>query len=130
MKIYNGLLGRGIHARDDAGAARKKTFHADGKKFLKDLAKELGLTGKCEIKSNQAGREVSGDVFLQADTLFICMNESGNGVKVLYRRHRSRQDTTGMGNNWVTMHELSHSEMRREDFINSCKEWVDNPVPA
>ena len=68
-------------AYDDA---QKRRFHATGRKRLKALAAALGFEpGSFDLRCNQGGIAVSGEITLHADTLYvqICQPATGCGQR-------------------------------------------------
>lgn len=94
----------------------KALFHKEAKKALRKLAQELGLKpGQYDIRSNQGGNAVSGEVTLHTDkavrfdlndtdyvqiALYIQVSKSvlGPGREVMFRACAGRQDYTGERN--------------------------------
>lgn len=105
--------------------AAKETFHSEGRKFLKSLAKEIGMPeGSYEIRSNKAGMAVSGEVTLHGETLYVQLSESvvgRPGVGILYRTCEGRKDYRGGNNNWAEMSDLARDPGFLDTFINRCK---------
>ena len=85
-------------------AEGKEAFHKEGKRVLRLLVKELGLKkGEYEIRSNQGGIAVSGEVTLHADHWYIQVAQPCcQGGPVLWRLCQSQKDYTGMSNNYAT----------------------------
>lgn len=80
----------------------KAKFHAEGRKALKRVAAKLGLLPSTfDIRSNQGGIAVSGEVTLHSDHLYIQLYQScmGPGYEILYRTCKGRKDYTGGPNN-------------------------------
>lgn len=128
MKIDTALLTEDINSYSDSGDARKAAFHRAGKRFLKELAAELGLAaGSFDVRSNQGGIAVSGEVTLHANKIYVQLSESciGNdgGVSILYRSCQGRKDCCGGRNNHISMRELARSGQER--FIETCKGIVN-----
>jgi HD superfamily phosphohydrolase YqeK len=122
MKIPKSLLVTGMNAYSDQGALRKQKFHTDGKKFLKELAALLGVSDKCDIRSNVAGIAVSGEVTLHADHLYVQLSESSKpGISILYRSCEHRKDYCGGQNNFTTMQDLAGDEDAQNAFVARCK---------
>ena len=75
--VPSALLADEINAYSDAGAERKVAFHRDGRRFLRALASELWLArGSFDVRSNEGGIAVSGEVTLHSDTLYVQLSES------------------------------------------------------
>lgn len=124
MEITKGLLCRDINGYSDAGAARKQTFHKEGKKFLKQLAEVLGITAECDVRSNLGGVAVSGEVTLHGDRLYVQLYEYQNGVQVLYRACTGRKDYTGGQNNNANMQELAQDYSALDLFVARLKKMM------
>lgn len=90
-------------------APAKKLFHSDGRKALRRLADALGLAeDNYDIRSNQAGVAVSGEITLHGESIYVqlslgCM---GPGREVLFRRVTGRKDYCGERNHFASVHEL------------------------
>jgi hypothetical protein len=114
---------RDVHAYDDAGMQRKEVFHKLGRSFLRQLAKELELPPKSfDLRSNQGGMAVSGEVTLHAEKLYVQLDESaigGGGITVLYRSCRGRRDYSGGSNQWAHMRQLAESN-GAQAFVAHC----------
>lgn len=119
--VPSGLLTAGIHSYSDEAHARKCAFHRDGRRFLKALAAELNLArGSFEVRSNEGGIAVSGEVTLHSDTLYVQLYESclRPGVDVLYRRCNGRRDYCGAANHFVALRELAAGDWRLKAFVS------------
>lgn len=115
---------QGINAYSTAGAEAKAYFHSAGKKFLREVAKELDLPkGTFEVRSNMGGIAVSGEVTLHSDTLYVQLSEScmRPGVDILFRSCRGRKDYSGGMNHWSNVRTLGAFPHERERFIESLK---------
>lgn len=119
-----GLLEAEINAYSAAGAERKRAFHRDGRRFLRGLASELGLArGSFDVRSNEGGIAVSGEVTLHSDTLYVQLSEMclWRGVSVLYRRCNGRRDYHGEGNHFAVMHRLAADNWRLSAFVSELR---------
>lgn len=97
-------------------AANKKAFHAEAKKVLRQVAKKMDLsTGDFDIKSNQAGVAVSGEIHLHTDGLYITI--SGpifmDKTEIMYRQCNGRKESTGGANQWVCLSRLLDDDIIR-----------------
>lgn len=111
---------KGINAYSENGALDKEYFHVEGKKFLRDLAKEIGIpSGEYDIRSNKGGMAVSGEVTLHADRLYVQLYESAiaPGVSILFRSCKSRGDYTGGQNFHESLPFLFTSSLERAEFV-------------
>lgn len=109
MKIPPSLLKTDYCAYSDVGAANKEALHKDGKKFLRELAKMLGLEKTdYDLRSNLGGIAVSGEVTLHTDKTYVQISEgwSGQGLTILHRTCRDRDDCCGGANHHVDMRDL------------------------
>jgi hypothetical protein len=110
----------GVNAYSDAGATAKDYFHLEGKKFLRDLAKEIGIpAGTFDIRSNKGGIAVSGEVTLHSDTLYVQLHESAMrpGIDILFRSCKGRGDYTGNQNFSASLPLLFTSTLERDEFV-------------
>ncbi len=83
-------------------ADAKAAFHKNAKKQLALLALELGfLKEGFDIRSNQGGIAVSGEITLHHDAAYVQVSQSCMGGGILYRTCVGRKDYTGGHNNWV-----------------------------
>lgn len=115
----------GINAYSEAGAVSKDYMHIEGKKFLRDLAKEVGIpAGTFDVRSNKAGMAVSGEVTLHSDRLYIQLSEASfrPGLELLYRTCKGRGDYTGGGNNYKSVPLLFAYTDERDRFIQQLAE--------
>ena len=86
--------------------AQKRAFHAAGKKRLKALAAELGFErGAFDLRSNQGGVAVSGEVTLHHSELYvqICQPATGWDSGILIRTCKGRKDYTGGRNHFAPL---------------------------
>src|SRR5262245_57277995 len=105
VKAFNWTLGVAYNAQ------RKARFHSMGRARLQLLAKELGLPkGSFEIRSNQGGIAVSGEVTLHHEKVYVQIAQSclGNSVGILSRKCNGRKDYTGGRNHWLPLERLDH----------------------
>lgn len=80
-------------------AAQKRLFHSTARARLRRLAMELSLpTGSYDLRSNQGGIAVSGEVTLHHEQVYVQVSQ-GFGPGVLIRTCRGRRDYTGGPNN-------------------------------
>lgn len=127
MRIPPQLAGlRNINGYTATADADKTTFHREGVKFLRELAKEIGMPdGTYAIRSNKAGPAVSGEVTLHGETLYVQLYEScvgSGGVSILYRTCRGLKDYSGGTNNDARMDALFTDNDRKDRFIQRLKE--------
>jgi hypothetical protein len=87
-------------------AVRKRSFHATARTRLRALAAALRLpSGSFEIRSNQGGIAVSGEITLHHDDIYIQVAQSmiAGDTGVLIRTCRDRRDYTGGPNNFASL---------------------------
>lgn len=116
---------REINGYTDSANEAKLTFHREGAKFLRELAKAVGMpNGTYDVRSNKAGPAVSGEVTLHGETLYVQLSEScvgGPGIGILFRTCRGTKDYTGGQNNWTTIRKLFEWPHERERFVEELK---------
>ncbi len=118
----------GVNAYSDAGAASKDYFHLEGKKFLRDLAKEVGIpAGTFDVRSNKGGIAVSGEVTLHSDTLYVQLSEScmRPGIDILFRSCKGRGDYSGGQNFYASLPLLFTSTLERDEFVHRLAKLGD-----
>jgi hypothetical protein len=104
-----------INAYTEQGAKWKKCFHSEGKRILKTIANMLGLQpGTYDIRSNQGGIAVSGEVTLHGEHIYIQFYQGGMGNQFMYRSCKGRGDYTGGDNHWMKWDDLL-------DLPRACK---------
>jgi hypothetical protein len=118
-----------INGYSDSAAAVKRSFHSLGRKLLKDLANDLGLTpGSYEIRSNLGGIAVCGEVTLHSDNLYVQLSDNmGAGARVLYRTCKSRRDYCGGMNHWMSISRMAVAE---ESFVGHCRALMQSSALA
>ena len=111
---------RDMNGYTSDSALDKEYFHVEGKKFLKDLAREIGIPdGSYDIRSNKGGAAVSGEVTLHADHLYVQLSEQigRNGVTILFRSCKNRGDYTGGQNFYESLPLLEMSTLETNEFV-------------
>lgn len=84
---------------------QKIIFHRGAKCRLRLLAKQLNFDKQdYEIRSNQGGIAVSGEVILHHENVYIHVSLGSLGI--LIRQCDGRKDFTGGPNTWLPLHEL------------------------
>lgn len=114
----------GVNAYTTEGAEAKALMHREGRKLLKAIVKEVGIPeGTYDIRSNQGGIAVSGEVTLHSDTLYVQLSEScmQPGVSILFRSCKGRKDYSGGMNLWSHVRTLGAFPHERERFIETLK---------
>jgi hypothetical protein len=84
----------------------KRAFHSHARRQLKQLANALGLApGSYDLRSNQGGIAVSGEVTLHADRLYVqaCQPATGHDSGILFRTCQDRKDYHGGPNNFASL---------------------------
>jgi hypothetical protein len=87
-------------------ADRKRLFHRQARRWLLDLAAALGLAdGAYDLRSNQGGIAVSGEVTLHGDRLYVQVSQSalGSDSGILFRSCEGRRDYVGGRNNFASL---------------------------
>jgi hypothetical protein len=85
---------------------QKHSFHLTGRKRLTALSRALGFEmGSFDVRSNQGGIAVSGEVTLHHDRLYvqICQPATGWDTGILIRSCQGRQDYTGGPNHFAPL---------------------------
>jgi hypothetical protein len=84
----------------------KRFFHTHARRRLLELAAELGFS-PCtfDLRSNEGGIAVSGEVTLHADHLYVQVSQpaTGSDTGILFRRCESRRDYVGAVNNFASL---------------------------
>jgi hypothetical protein len=87
---------------DDA----KRQFHHHARRQLRLLAAALGLApGAFDLRSNQGGIAVSGEITMHSETIYVqaCQAATGHDSGVLFRTCEGRKDYTGGRNNFASL---------------------------
>ena len=87
-------------------AAQKRAFHLAARKRLKALAVELGFApDSYDLRSNEAGIAVSGEITLHHTAIYIQVSQScmGAGSGILIRTCKGRRDYTGGSNRFAPL---------------------------
>jgi hypothetical protein len=80
---------------------RKRRFQATSRARLRKLAAELGLpAGSFDLRSNQGGIAVSGEVILHHEKIYVHVSQPATRADtgILIRTCRGRRDYTGGAN--------------------------------
>jgi hypothetical protein len=94
-------------------AEAKRLFHSRAKSQLRRIATVLGLEpGSYDLRSNQAGIAVSGEITLHGDHLYVQISQSAMGYHsgVLFRTCRGRKDYVGGPNNFASLDLLNRPD--------------------
>jgi hypothetical protein len=89
----------------------KRLFHAYARRQLMALAAALDFTPCAfDLRSNQGGIAVSGEVTLHADRLYMQASQpaTGSDTGILFRRCEGRCDYVGGVNNFASLDLLHH----------------------
>jgi hypothetical protein len=84
----------------------KRLFHTHARRQLLGLAKALRLADSdYDLRSNEAGIAVSGEITLHADRLYVQVSQSAMGYDrgILFRSCRDRRDYCGGVNNFASL---------------------------
>jgi hypothetical protein len=87
-------------------AEAKRLFHSRAKSQLRWIATALGLEpGSHDLRSNQAGIAVSGEITLHGDHLYVQVSQSAMGYHsgILFRTCKGRKDFVGGPNNYASL---------------------------
>lgn len=94
-------------------APAKETFHREGQKAMRRLAKALGFeTVDYDLRSNKGGIAVSGEITLHGAHVYVQLSLGLCGMdrEVLFRSCRGRHDFTGHRNHFASVTELMDAE--------------------
>jgi hypothetical protein len=106
---------------------QKKQFHRIAKRRLKLLANELGFdNADFDLRSNQGGIAVSGEVTLHHERIYIQVSQFGTckDLGILVRTCEGRRDYTGGMNNFFPLTSLDD----RGPLITFVKSLLKLPV--
>lgn len=104
---------KGINAYTEQGHKNKLQFHKDAKKFLTELASELGLQkGDYFLRTEMAGIAVCGETTLHGDAIYIQLSNDNlyGGLNMLYRTCRSNMDFSGDQNHTARVEQLRNPD--------------------
>ena len=91
----------------------KRLFHSQARRRLLELAAALGLApGAYDLRSNQGGIAVSGEVTLHADRLYVQVSQPATRADtgILFRSCEGRRDYVGGRNNFTSLDLLHRPE--------------------
>jgi hypothetical protein len=94
-------------------AEAKRLFHSRARSKLRRIATALGLEpGSYELRSNQAGIAVSGEITLHANHLYVQVSQLAMGYHsgVLFRTCKGRKDYVGGPNNFASLDLLNRPD--------------------
>ena len=96
----------------------KRLFHSRARSQLRRLAIALGLQpGSYDLRSNQGGIAVSGEITLHSERLYVQAAQSvmGHDNGILFRTCKGRKDYVGGSNNFAPLDLLNrHQELARQ----------------
>jgi hypothetical protein len=84
----------------------KRLFHTHARRRLLELAAALGFAPCAfDLRSNQGGIAVSGEVTLHADRLYVQVSQpaTGHDTGILFRSCEGRRDYVGGVNNFASL---------------------------
>lgn len=84
----------------------KRAFHRNARRQLLELAKALGFApADYDLRSNEGGIAVSGEVTLHADRLYVqaCQPATRADTGILFRSCEGRRDYVGGRNNFASL---------------------------
>lgn len=87
-------------------ADQKRLFHSEARRRLLGLAAALGLApDEYDLRSNQGGIAVSGEVTLHGDRLYVQASQpaTGSDTGILFRSCKGRRDYVGGRNNFASL---------------------------
>lgn len=90
-------------------ADAKKRFHSQAASVLRQLAVKLGFEKKdFDLRHNQGGIAVSGEITLHSDGLYVQFAQSalGHNSGFMWRTCKGRKDYTGGPNQWMQWEQL------------------------
>jgi hypothetical protein len=94
-------------------AAAKLLFHSRARSQLRRVATALGLQpGDYDLRSNQGGIAVSGEITLHTDHIYVQASQSamGHHSGVLFRNCKGRKDYSGGPNNFASLDLLNRPD--------------------
>ena len=113
-----------INAYSDVGEMLKAVLHKEGKRFLREVAKELGLDrSEYDLRNNLAGIAVSGEVTLHTDKVYIQSSDSSlfYGIQILYRVCNGRKDYCGGQNHFINTLRFFEEPDALEEWLSRIK---------
>jgi hypothetical protein len=94
-------------------AEAKRLFHSRAKSQLRRVATALGLEpDSSDLRSNEAGIAVSGEITLHSDHLYVQVSQSAMGYHsgILFRTCKGRKDFVGGPNNFASLDLLNRPD--------------------
>jgi hypothetical protein len=102
----------------------KHLFHTQARRRLLELAAALGLGDSAyDLRSNQGGIAVSGEITLHADRLYVQVSQPATRADtgILFRSCEGRRDYVGGRNNFASL-DLLH---RPDELARLIKRHVE-----
>jgi hypothetical protein len=118
--VFVRIVGRSVAYNEQA----KADFHKGADHWLRKLAKALGYKkGDFDLRHNQGGIAVSGEITLHSDTLYVQFYQSsvGGPCRFLWRTVKGRKDYTGGQNQWGSYEELANLERMAEKMTDAVQ---------
>jgi hypothetical protein len=97
----------------------KRLFHSHARRRLLELAAALGFTPCAfDLRSNEGGIAVSGEITLHAERLYVQASQpaTGSDTGILFRSCEGRCDYIGGRNNFASL-DLLHRPAELADLI-------------
>lgn len=104
-------------------AEAKRLFHSRAKSQLRRVATALGLKADTyDLRTNQAGIAVSGEITLHGDHLYVQVSQSamGHHCGILFRTCSGRKDHVGGPNNFASLDLLDRPDELAYWVRNVC----------
>jgi len=101
----------------------KRLFHSRARSQLRRLATELSLQpGSYDLRSNQGGIAVSGEITLHSERLYVQAAQSvmGHDNGILFRTCKGRKDYVGGPNNFAPLDLLNRPEELARRIRERC----------
>lgn len=106
----------------------KERFHRAARSQLRKLAKELGLErGAYDLRSNQGGIAVSGEITLHTENVYVQVSQSVAPGGILIRTCKGRRDYTG-GQNYFRKLELLDEPAELAAIVKAVIGGVGPPI--
>ena len=105
----------------------KRRFHKLAEAVLLALADKLGYKpGDFDLRHNQGGIAVSGEITLHSDCLYVQFCQCGMQGEFLWRTCIGRKDYTGGANRWMKWARLADLD-NVADCMKSAVEAINPP---
>jgi len=101
----------------------KRAFHRQAANILRQLAVYLGYKdGDFDLRHNQGGIAVSGEITLHSDALYVQFSQSclGPDMGFMWRTCRGRKDYTGGPNQWMKWESLEDLPAVARTMLNEA----------